>query len=66
LSDPSKHIPFSASIGIAIHHPGDSVDDIFRRADEALYLAKSAGRNCIRSAPFETSEVRQRELACWE
>ena len=61
LSDPSKHISFTASLGIAIGYPGDSVEDIFRRADNALYRAKSAGRNCIRSAPFEPSNQRKGE-----
>jgi diguanylate cyclase (GGDEF)-like protein len=56
LSAPSKHIRFTASLGIAVSEPGDSVEDIFRRADDALYRAKSAGRNCIRSAPREPSE----------
>jgi PleD family two-component response regulator len=38
------------SLGIAemFHAPRDgSVDDMIRRADEALYAAKKAGRNCI-------------------
>jgi diguanylate cyclase (GGDEF)-like protein/PAS domain S-box-containing protein len=38
------------SFGIAemFHSPQDgSVDDMIRRADEALYAAKKAGRNCI-------------------
>ncbi|CAG0973859.1 putative diguanylate cyclase DgcC [Anaerolineales bacterium] len=38
------------SLGIAemFHAPQDgSVDDMIRRADEALYAAKKAGRNCI-------------------
>jgi two-component system cell cycle response regulator len=56
LSDPSKHIPFTASLGIAIGHPGDSVDDIFRRADDGLYHATSAGRNCIRSVPSKSHQ----------
>ena len=35
------------SIGITECKDGDSVDDIFRRADEALYEAKGTGKNRI-------------------
>jgi len=41
-----------ASFGIAGYDPlvdGDSAE-IVRRADEALYKAKGAGRNCIETA----------------
>ena len=41
-------VAVTLSIGIAetIHEPQDeSVDDVIRRADEALYAAKQAGRN---------------------
>ncbi|MBQ1783262.1 MAG: diguanylate cyclase [Gammaproteobacteria bacterium] len=35
----------TCSIGLACYHPGDSRKTLQRRADEALYLAKSRGRN---------------------
>jgi diguanylate cyclase (GGDEF)-like protein/PAS domain S-box-containing protein len=43
----------STSVGIAMSEPDDDVDDILRRADEALYIAKRAGRggfaiDCVR------------------
>jgi diguanylate cyclase len=38
-------ITFSA--GIAEAEPGETMTQILRRADEALYRAKAAGRNCI-------------------
>lgn len=38
------------SVGVAVVHPGDEADDLVSRADKALYEAKAAGRNCVRSA----------------
>jgi diguanylate cyclase (GGDEF)-like protein len=39
--------PLSASIGVAISRPEDSVRTILQRADAALYCAKAAGRNLV-------------------
>lgn len=39
----------SASFGVTAFAPGDSAREIVSRADAALYLAKTAGRNCVRS-----------------
>jgi diguanylate cyclase (GGDEF)-like protein len=33
------------SLGVAEFTPGESVDDLLRRADQAMYAAKSQGRN---------------------
>lgn len=38
------------SLGVAAHHPGESVADWVGRADAALYEAKRAGRNRVRKA----------------
>jgi len=38
------------SLGGAIAGIGDTAEAIFERADAALYLAKEAGRNCVRLA----------------
>jgi diguanylate cyclase (GGDEF)-like protein len=38
----------SASVGIALHHGVGEATDILRRADNALYYAKRAGRDQIR------------------
>lgn len=37
----------TVSIGLAISHAGESVEQILERADEALYQAKAAGRNRV-------------------
>jgi len=35
------------SMGLTEYRPGDDMDSILVRADEALYRAKSMGRNCV-------------------
>jgi diguanylate cyclase (GGDEF)-like protein/hemerythrin-like metal-binding protein len=39
--------PISASLGVTEHVEGESAESWFQRTDEALYAAKSAGRNRI-------------------
>ncbi|MBX5463056.1 MAG: GGDEF domain-containing protein [Steroidobacteraceae bacterium] len=42
----------TASIGVAVSKPGTCTSsDMLMRADDALYAAKRAGRNCVRVAP---------------
>jgi diguanylate cyclase (GGDEF)-like protein len=41
----------SASFGVAELYTGEDFADLLRRADEALYRAKGAGRNCVRISP---------------
>lgn len=38
----------TASFGITAYQDGDTVDDLIRRADRMLYLAKLEGRNCVK------------------
>lgn len=38
----------TASFGVAGYCPGDTVDTLVKRADELMYEAKAAGRNCVR------------------
>lgn len=45
----AKH-GISSSIGSVIYQIGESESELFLRADNALYQAKSAGRDCIRIA----------------
>lgn len=42
-------LKLTASFGAASLTPGDSPEDLFRKADAALYQAKEAGRNCVAS-----------------
>ena len=38
----------TASLGVAMHRPGDSAWQLLRRADDALYGAKASGRDAVR------------------
>lgn len=40
----------TVSIGVARHLEGESLDDLFKRVDEALYRAKNSGRNKVLAA----------------
>jgi diguanylate cyclase (GGDEF)-like protein len=45
-----KVIPITASLGIASLHTDETFSQLYVRADDALYLAKGAGRNCTKSS----------------
>ncbi|NYE63902.1 diguanylate cyclase (GGDEF)-like protein [Duganella sp. 1224] len=55
LAAPLPHgdavIQISASIGAAIYRDGDSHEQLYKRADLALYAAKAAGRNTWHLSP---------------
>jgi len=40
-------IAYTVSIGMAQREPTETVENLMRRADQALYDAKHAGRNCV-------------------
>ncbi|TAL17962.1 MAG: GGDEF domain-containing protein [Aquabacterium sp.] len=43
---PQLQVTFSA--GVAEYRPGEAIEQTLARADQALYAAKAAGRNCCR------------------
>ena len=45
----------TCSLGIAQFQPGDTIDDLMKRADLTLYRAKEEGGNRIATTPFEFS-----------
>jgi diguanylate cyclase (GGDEF)-like protein len=47
---PEDPMPITASFGVATSGAELSFEDAFRQADQALYLAKSRGRNCVVAA----------------
>ncbi|MEZ5528772.1 MAG: ABC transporter substrate-binding protein [Porticoccaceae bacterium] len=44
-----EHIRVTSSFGVAEYVPGESLDDLIKRADDCLYQAKNSGRNCVKS-----------------
>ena len=50
---PEDPVAITASFGVATSAAGANFDDVFRQADQALYLAKSRGRNCVVAASDE-------------
>jgi two-component system cell cycle response regulator len=48
FNDPDREVSVTVSIGVGVMGgPRDTVDDLMRRADEALYAAKRGGRNRV-------------------
>lgn len=52
---------FTASFGVAEHQPGEALDALIHRADQALYLAKARGRNGVvtHDAYLQTAQDQQ-------
>jgi predicted signal transduction protein with EAL and GGDEF domain len=48
-------LPVTLSVGLTEAVPSDSAETLLVRADKALYAAKHAGRNCIRTILHESS-----------
>jgi two-component system, cell cycle response regulator len=47
IGDGDISFPISCSFGVAAGAPGDDIDLILRKADDALYRAKRSGRNAV-------------------
>ncbi len=39
----------TASLGVAVYQPDDTVEKLVQRVDDLMYAAKQAGRNCVRA-----------------
>jgi len=52
LTYDATEITLTASFGVAEHRPGESLDSLMKRVDQALYLAKAGGRNRSEIAPL--------------
>jgi len=44
---PEHPLPITASFGVATSRESQGFEEVFRQADQALYLAKNRGRNCV-------------------
>jgi diguanylate cyclase (GGDEF)-like protein len=45
-----RRVSITISVGVAERRAGESQDEVVARADQAMYSAKRAGRNCVRLA----------------
>lgn len=54
-------IPVTMSIGLASAKSGDDLRSLLHRADQALYQAKSAGRNCVVNGEVEKTNSDQQQ-----
>ncbi|MTV31487.1 diguanylate cyclase [Rhodoblastus acidophilus] len=53
-------VRLSCSFGIAMGEPGENIDELLRKADAALYVAKRAGRNMVALYDAETMAIQPR------
>lgn len=55
-------VTLTVSMGLAEHEDGETYAETFRRADEALFVAKRRGRNCYVVAPSSGAGAASRSL----
>jgi diguanylate cyclase (GGDEF)-like protein len=48
-----NHQNITISLGLSLAKEDDDVGSLFKRADDALYQAKSAGKNCVKMSSNE-------------
>jgi diguanylate cyclase (GGDEF)-like protein len=46
----AEDVTITVSLGVTLHEPGEDVESLVKRADCALYQAKSTGRNRVETA----------------
>jgi diguanylate cyclase (GGDEF)-like protein len=64
LAAPRGGVPVTMSLGVSASHPSSfDYEHIFKAADQALYAAKAAGRNCVRVAGFPDMSLMAPEAA---
>jgi diguanylate cyclase (GGDEF)-like protein len=63
LRESWQHPTVTFSAGLAALQQGDTVQSLIQRADEALYLAKSKGRDRIEWAHSDSESIMQEDVA---
>lgn len=60
-----KHKKFTSSFGVATLKTGETSEELYRRADQALYLAKQKGRNrvCLDESHLEPATANKQTTA---
>ncbi|MBU6315495.1 MAG: diguanylate cyclase, partial [Acidobacteria bacterium] len=53
---PAGRLMATLSIGVAQWRPGETLEQVFDRADAAMYAAKQSGRNRVCCAEAEPTE----------
>ena len=51
------HFSITCSFGVTQQFPGESLEDVLKRADKALYTAKDSGRNRVELAKLKDDSV---------